>query len=285
MDSGVGCCDCQTAKREDLVTVTLFFTDGHYPQKSASHARWAGNSVTVSVGCFKRRQRLRRQGGVGLRPTESKTLGRCPKPCSRLRGGGSRGRKAKPSPCPLPERWVAYAASRGFRGISSPAARPAVFHDPLTPLRLKNPSSGLCSASTGAFQRRVRVKGGGGGWRGPQPAGRGHGPPPESAAALDADRSATASRGREQGFQAAGRPLLPEPVGGETRGSPEPRRGVLAKPAGRGACETTAPRRGCLLGVGLWLLGGPKRAVVEDLRRKRPQTRMNAGSHLSEPDR
>ena len=176
MDSGVGCCDCQTAKREDLVTVTLFFTDGHYPQKSARIARWAGNSVTVSVGCFKRRQRLRRQGGVGLRPTESKTLGRCPKPCSRLRGGGSRGRKAKPSPCPLPERWVAYAASRGFRGISSPAARPAVFHDPLTPLRLKNPSSGLCSASTGAFQRRVRVKGGGvaGAARSPQGEDTGH---------------------------------------------------------------------------------------------------------------
>jgi hypothetical protein len=69
---------------------------------------------------------------------------------------------------------------------------------------------------------------------------RGHGPPPESTAALDAASSVLASAGEQE--KGVARPLLPRRMGQDPmRGSPEPRRGVLAKPAGRGACEKQSP--------------------------------------------
>ena len=186
------------------------------------------------------------QSRSGLRPKGSAygagEASGCARPNPRSPLGISRGCGSLPPAGP-----GAWGSLRGVKGSASPQSSPGPGCAglrppgwPLTPLR-SNTARARWRVQGGSADGRV--KGGGGGWRGPQPAGRGHGPPPESAAALDADRSAIASRGREQGFQAEGRPLLPEPVGGETRGSPEPRRGVLAKPAGRGASRAT-PRRG-----------------------------------------
>lgn len=51
------------------------------------------------------------------------------------------------SPTPEPEAGVTAQASRGFRGISSTASRPPVFHDPLTPAPFRKWRGGQGSRS------------------------------------------------------------------------------------------------------------------------------------------
>ncbi|WP_272689768.1 hypothetical protein [Providencia sp. PROV033] len=60
------------------------------------------------------------------------------------------------SPTPEPEAGVIPQASRGFRGISSVAALPPVFHDPLTPAPFPKPSGELSRAKAETAAKRAK---------------------------------------------------------------------------------------------------------------------------------
>lgn len=60
------------------------------------------------------------------------------------------------SPTPEPEAGVIPQASRGFRGISSVATLPPVFHDPLTPAPFPKPSGELSRAKAEAAAKRAK---------------------------------------------------------------------------------------------------------------------------------